>query len=404
MVPNTSVPGQPEGASGGGEPPANAGPVLQKRDVQWHYSEGLPAVLEQTKCSLLLSTYQTGHLVVLSAVQGQLAVSFHTFERPMGVAVRPGWLVVGTRTQIWSLRNFPDLGASLTPPGRYDACYLTRFSHFTGDVRCHELAWASTGSGSATEPTPTAMERNPSGEGRPELWLVNTLFSCLCVVHSSYSFVPRWCPPFVSALVAEDRCHLNGLAVAEGRPRYVTALAETNSAQGWRTAKIGGGCVIDVLNNQTVARGLIMPHSPRLAGNRLLLLHSGLGQLVALDPANGRLQTIAELPGYVRGLAIHGPLAFVGLSKVRTSSSLDGLPIVTRYPNLKCGCAVVDLRTGQAIASFDFVSGIDELFDVQVLPGVTCPFISGPFADRGPEKPVWAVPPLPEGFFPIRAR
>ena len=68
------------------------------------------------------------------------------------------------------------------------------------EIHGHEMAWA--------------------GE---ELWIVNTLFSCLCTLRPEYSFVPRWKPPFISALAAEDRCHLNGLAVADGRPRYVTA-------------------------------------------------------------------------------------------------------------------------------------------------------------------------------------
>jgi Domain of unknown function (DUF4915) len=393
MSPHASDPGQPEGPTGTSQVASTPGPSLEPREIHWAYSESLPAILAQTKSSLLISTYQTGHLVVVSAPQGQITVSFHTFERPMGMAVRPGWLVVSSRTQIWSLRNFPDTVATLKSKGRYDACYLTRFSHFTGNIQCHELAWVSTGPGSATDDPPGATEKKPPEEGRPELWIVNTLFSCLCAAHASYSFAPRWCPPFISALVPEDRCHLNGLAVQGGKPRYVTALAETNSAHGWRPVKVGGGCVIDVLNNQTVCRGLIMPHSPRLAEGRLLLLHSGLGQLVTLDPASGRLQTIAELPGYTRGLAIHGTLAFVGLSKVRASSAQSGVPIATRNEPLKCGCAVVDLQTGQAVAFFDFLSGIDELFDIQILPGISSPFVSGPYADKGPEGPVWTVPP-----------
>ncbi len=390
MLPNASVPGRPEGSSDAGKLASNPGPVMEARGVRWEYSERLPSILAQTKSSLVISTYQTGHLVVVSAPHGQLAVSFHLFDRPMGVAVRPGWLVVGTRTQIWSLRNFPD---ALKPPGRYDACYLTRFSHFTSNIDGHELAWVSTGPGSATDQSPGATASQTSGEGGLELWIVNSLFSCLCAVNSSFSFVPRWCPPFVTALVPEDRCHLNGLAVADGKPRYVTALGETNSAEGWRPVKIGGGCVIDVLNNQTICRGLIMPHSPRLADGRLLLLNSGLGQLVTLDPANGQLQTIAELPGYTRGLAIHGNLAFVGMSKGRASASPERLPITARYPELKCGCAVVDLQTGQAVAYFGFTCGIDELFDIQVLPGVSSPFVSGPFADQSGESPVWIMPP-----------
>jgi len=375
MSQEEAIPGQPTQVF--------SGPTVESRDIQYAYSESLPAVLADLKSSLVISTYRAGNLVVLSAPQtgapqGQLAVAFHTFERPMGVAAGPGWLAVGGRREVWFLRSAPAIAGTIEPRGRYDACYLTRSAQFTGDIHCHELAWVSGATGS-------------SGTG--ELWIVNTLFSCLCTTHPSCSFAPRWRPPFVSALAPEDRCHLNGLAVAEGKARYVTALAETDSARGWRPVMLNGGCVIDVASNQTISRGLIMPHSPRLADGRLLVLHSGLGRLVTIDPANGRLETVADLPGYTRGLAIHGSLAFVGLSKLRAASLLAGVPIAAQPERLKCGSAVVDLRTGQVIAHFEFLSGIDELFDIQILPGITSPFISGPLADRGPEPPIWTVPP-----------
>jgi uncharacterized protein (TIGR03032 family) len=359
----------------------SGGPMVETRNMRYVYSDSLPSVLGQLNGSLLLSTYQTGNLVVLSARQGKLAVSFHTFERPMGMALRPGWLAVGTRTQVWFLRNAPDIAAKLEPRGHYDACYLTRLAHFTGNLQGHELAWVSSPGG-------------PSGrEGDTELWIVNTLFSCLCTTHPSYHFAPRWRPPFISALAPEDRCHLNGLAVADGKPRYITALAETDSAQGWRPVKAGGGCVIDVASGRTVCRGLTLPHSPRLAGDRLLVLHSGLGRLVTVDPANGRLETVAELPGYTRGLALSGSLAFVGLSKVRATSTLEGVPIAAHPERTRCGFAVVDLRTDQVVAFFEFTSGIDELFDIQVLPGIVSPFFSGPLADRESGQPIWTVAP-----------
>jgi uncharacterized protein (TIGR03032 family) len=370
MSPDASAPGLAS---------SSAGPVMEPRDIRFTYSNNLPSVLASLGGSLVISTHTTGNLVAVSAPGGKLALSFHTFERPMGIAVRPGWLVVGSRTQVWSLRNFPDLAAGVEPAARHDSCYLTRFSHFTGNIHCHELAWVAPGGG--------------PDESSPELWIVNTLFSCLCAVHAAYNFVPRWQPPFVSKLTPEDRCHLNGLAVQDGKPRYVTALAETDSAQGWRQRKVGGGCVIDIVNNRTVIRGLTMPHSPRLAGERLLVLHSGLGQLVMADPSSGRLETIAALSGYTRGLAIHGSLAFVGLSKIRAISAMDGAPIGAQPERLRCGVAVVDLRTGQVVAHLDFTEGIDELFDIQILPGSTAPFISGPFADRSRTPPVWTVPP-----------
>jgi uncharacterized protein (TIGR03032 family) len=375
MSPNASASGQT------GPPSSAPALVMEPREIRYEYSEKLPSVLASLNGSLLISTHTTGNLIVVSAPRGQVGVSFHTFERPMGIAIRPGWLVVGTRSQVWSLRNFPDLAASVEPAARHDSCYLTRFSHFTGNIHCHELAWVGSGG---------------DAQGSvPELWIVNTLFSCLCSVHASYNFAPRWQPPFITRLAAEDRCHLNGLAVQDGKPRYVTALAETDSATGWRQSKIGGGCVIDVPGNRTVLRGLTMPHSPRLVGDRLLLLHSGLGQLVTVDPLNGRLETIATLPGYTRGLAVHGSLAFVGLSKIRGVSSMDGAPIASQPERLRCGVAVVDLPTGQVVAHLHFSAGIDELFDIQILLGSTAPFISGPFADRGLTPPVWTVPPSP---------
>ncbi|NER00221.1 MAG: DUF4915 domain-containing protein [Cyanothece sp. SIO2G6] len=39
---------------------------------------------------------------------------------------------------------------------------------------------------------------------------------------------------FVSALTPDDRCHLNGIAVFKGKPKYVSAFSRTDIAQGWR--------------------------------------------------------------------------------------------------------------------------------------------------------------------------
>jgi uncharacterized protein (TIGR03032 family) len=347
---------------------------METRDIGHAYSENLPSLLAELKCSLLLSTYQTGNLVVVSAPDGQPSLTYHTFDRPMGLATKPDWLALATRNQVWFLRNAPDIAAKLEPRGQYDSCYLARGSHFTGNIQCHEMAWIGS-----------------------DLWLVNTLFSCLCTCHPAYSFEPRWRPRFISALAAEDRCHLNGLAAAEGKARYVTALGETDTPQGWRPGKAGGGCLIDVATSETVVRSLTMPHSPRLADGRVYLLDSGLGRLVTADPANGQVESIAQLPGYTRGLSIHGHLAFVGLSKIRATSSLAGVPIAAHPEGLKCGVAVVDLRSGQVTASFEFSSGIDELFAVQVLPDSARPLVSGPLADRDGGQTLWTVPPAARG-------
>ena len=176
-------------------------------------------------------------------------------------------------------------------------------------------------------------------------------------------------------LVPEDRCHLNGLAMVEGRPKYVTALGRTDAPGAWREGKATGGVVIDVETDEVVAEGLAMPHSPRWRDGRLWVLNSGAGELISIDPADGRSEVVCCLPGYLRGLALAGPFALVGMCKIREKHVFGGLPIQQRCSTLLCGVAVVDLRRGAEVARFEFTSGCEELYDVQFLPGIRRPTI-----------------------------
>ncbi len=344
------------------------------REVQFEHSQALPALLEQLRISLLVSTYQAGKLISVGARNGRLALSFHNFDHCMGIGVGPDRLAISGGHQIWTLRSMPQLVPQLEPAGKFDSCYLSRSSVFTGPIDTHELAW--------------------SGD---ELWVVNTLFSCLCTANPDFNFVSRWMPPFISELAAEDRCHLNGMAWDAGRPRFVTAMSETDTKEGWRPDKAHSGCVIEVASGRVVARGFAMPHSPRWYQGHLWLLDSGCGQFLRLDPATGLKDIVGDLPGYTRGLAFHGNYAFVGLSKIRETSTFGGVPLATRRESLKCGLAVIDMTTRACIATLEFKSGVSEIFDLQVLPGTTCPAIHGPHAENDGQTPIWAVPsPKPE--------
>ncbi len=352
----------------GGEAMSATEPIIEHRDIRCRHSENLPGLLRELRLSVLISTYQTGHLVVVAANQGRLMLTFHGFDRAMGVAVKPGCISVCTRNEVWFVRSVPDIAAKLEPPGQHDACFLARTSHLTGDIQAHECAWV-----------------------RNEFWVVNTLFSCLAALDPYYSFAPRWKPPFVSALLPQDRCHLNGLALVDGQPRYVTALGETDSPAGWRAVKTMGGCLLEVPSGRRVAGGLSLPHSPRVDQGRIYLLNSGLGRLDLVNPMSGQLTAVAAVPGVARGLALQAGYAFVGLSKARPS--LEGVPIVEHREQLKCGLAVVDLRTGNTVAMLEFQTGVEEIFDIQVLPGITFPFISGPWAQQDTGQPLWTMPP-----------
>ena len=323
-------------------------------EFQYTQTAGFPTLLKQLGASLVITTYQANKLLVAREVGGGLSMLVRTFERPMGVAVDGDRLALGCRDQVWLFRNAVDIAPRIEPLNQHDACFLPRTAHLTGDIGVHELAWAD-----------------------QELWIVNTRFSCLCTLHPDYSFVPRWQPPFITALAAEDRCHLNGLAIVDGRPKYVTALGETDLAGGWRANKPRGGCLIDVSSGETISRGLSMPHSPRWHDGRLWILESGTGQLLQIDPATGRRQTVAELRGFARGLALSGLYAFVGLSRIRATSGMDGVPLAERREQLKCGVAAVDLRSGEIIAFLEFQNAVEEIFDVQLLPGLHFPEVLG---------------------------
>ncbi len=339
-------------------------------DVRCEPSSTLAPLLERLGASVLLSAPHSGNLIVIAAPFGQLVASFHTFERPMGVAVGQGVLAVATHKEVWFLRNVPDIAAKLEPRGRYDGCYLARGCHFTGDIEGHEIVWVNR-----------------------ELCLVNTLFSCLCTLHERYSFAPRWRPPFITQLAPEDRCHLNGLALVDGQPRYVTAVAESNVPKGWRACKGTGGCLIDIASGQTIVRGLCMPHSPRFAQGKMYCLESGAGKLVTIDVTSREVQTVAVLSGFARGLAVHNSLAFVGLSRIRPTSDMTGLPISAYPDRLQCGLAVVDLDSGEVVAHLHIASPVDEIFDVQVLTGMRNPFLAGPYVERDLGHAVWTMPP-----------
>jgi uncharacterized protein (TIGR03032 family) len=336
--------------------PASLSPdlAIPKREdpgpLQAAHTPNFPALLRQLSASLLVSTYQAGKLVMVRDEGDHLNTHYRSFQSPMGLALADGGarLALGTTLQVWEFRDVPSVVSRLEPAGRHDACFLPRSSHVTGNILIHEMAY---------------------GTGR-ELWIVNTRFSCLATLDPDSSFVPRWRPPFVTELEPSDRCHLNGLGMVEGRPRYVTALGETNVMAGWRRNKAKGGVLMDVDSCAILCRGLSMPHSPRWYGGRLWVCESGSGTLGIVDLNTGRYEAVAAVPGFTRGLDFVGDLAFVGLSQVRESAVFSGIPITERLtPEQRtCGVCVVDLHRGETVALLKFTSGVQEVFAVALLP------------------------------------
>jgi predicted O-linked N-acetylglucosamine transferase (SPINDLY family) len=182
-------------------------------------------------------------------------------------------------------------------------------------------------------------------------------------------------------LAPEDRCHLNGLAMIDGQPAYMTAVSRSDVAAGWRERRHAGGCVIDVEDGEIVLDSLSMPHSPRVYRDHLWLLNSGTGELGWVDRHAGRLEPVAFCPGYVRGMAVHGDYAIVGLSKQRQERTFSGLALDDRLrekdSDARCGLWVIDMRSGTVAHWLQIDGVVIELYDVAVLPGVRRPMALG---------------------------
>lgn len=332
--------------------PADPAPVFEITT-----SRHLMAWMAEQKLSIALTTYQIGKLFLLGLKSGgELSVFERSFNRCMGLCPTGNGFYMSSLHQVWRFENLFTQGEQ---QDGYDRLYGPQVGNITGDLDIHDMA--------------------VDAQGR--LVFVNTLFGCLATLSDTHSFKPLWRPPFLSKLAAEDRCHLNGLAMRDGQPAFVTAVGASDVVDGWRDHRAGGGLVMDVRGDAVVAGGLSMPHSPRWHQGRLWLLNSGTGEFGHVELDSGRFVPVTFCAGYMRGLYFHGDYALVGLSKPRHNRTFSGLPLDERLKSrgaeARCGVQVIDLRTGDAVHWLRIEGVVDELYDVITLPNVRRPMALG---------------------------
>lgn len=336
----------------------------QKTEEQAAYSmsPGLSGFLGSQQIAIAVSSYQSGKFYLLGQnVDGGLLVHERFFHKAMGICVADrNTILLATLFQILKFRNVLEPGQQIN--NLQDACYVPREVFTTGELDVHDIGLLKDG----------------------RIVFVNTLYNCLASTSARHSFTPLWKPPFVSKIIKEDRCHLNGLAMEDGVPRYVTAVSKSDTVDGWRDRRADGGIVVDVRSGEIVIGGLSMPHSPRLYRGKLWVLNSGTGEIGWVErgsSANGaRFHVLAFCPGFVRGLAFHGKYAFVGLSKPRYER-FEGLALDRKLAEADsepwCGLQVVDLDTGACEHWFRIDGPVAELYDLGVVPGVVRPMAIG---------------------------
>lgn len=332
--------------------------------VEYSLSAGMIARLAKAGISLAFTSYQSGLLYMLGSNPQQRAQLHQSaMAKPMGLARTPdGGLVMTGMAQVYRFANVlePDQRANQL----YDACFVPRTINVTGRLDAHDVGVTKDG----------------------EIVFVNTRYNCLARLSPTHSFETVWKPDFISAIVDEDRCHLNGMAMENGEIRYVTAVSRSDTIDGWRDRRADGGVVIDVQSGEVVCEGLSMPHSPRMHNGELWVLNSGTGELGVVElPAKrgamGKFVPKAFCPGFLRGLSFHGNVAFVGLSKPRYKR-FDGLALADRLKAADsepwCGIQAIDLAKGSCVDWFRIDGAVGELYDVEVIEGHVCPMTVSP--------------------------
>ncbi|WP_240330801.1 TIGR03032 family protein [Sphingorhabdus sp. Alg239-R122] len=337
---------------------APATPAEEAGKININFSQGLPGFLAANGISIGFTSYQTGRLYLIGhSADGKLALHEAIYPQAMGVTGDASRIYLGTLTQIVRMENV--LGPDQQTNNAHDKVYVPRNMQTTGNVDIHELGIRHDG----------------------RIVFVNTRYSCLCEPSLTHSFKPVWKPDFISKLASEDRCHLNGLAMHEGKPRYVSAVCRSDVADGWRDRRHDGGIIIDVDTDEIVAEGLSMPHSPRVHDGQLWVLNSGSGEMGTINMGSGAFGPVASFPGFLRGLAFHGGHAFVTLSKPR-HGRFEGLELDKKLEEKAadawCGVQIVSLNNGDVAQWIRFDGAITELFDVCVLPAVKNPITLGP--------------------------
>jgi uncharacterized protein (TIGR03032 family) len=320
------------------------------------YTPQIPELLLQLNCSIAISTYQAGKLIFLSPKDENSLIQLpRQFEKVMGIAeeTSTGQLALACKNEIILFSDSKDLAYHYPKsPKTYDALYMPRVTYHTGPLDIHDLNFGSDGS----------------------LYAVNTLFSCIIKIEEQYSFTPYWIPPFIDKLVSEDRCHLNGMAFHNGTAKYVTAFNQGNSPQSWRENITRSGVVMDLDSGETVIGNLPMPHTPRVFGEDLYVLLSATGELIKIDIQRGTYEVIVKVDGFVRGMSLHRDYLFIGLSRLRKNSSTFGKLDFAKTAD-ESGIMVVHLPTGSIAGKITYLTSLDEIYDVHVLPGKLRPNI-----------------------------
>lgn len=332
------------------------------------YCERFAPLLKAMNASLLLSSYSANSLVVLSSSDGvEIQVTSVFVPRLLGIALnaKQDELTLAAYGQLLQYRRVenPSAHKALNEVAKNsDTIFVPSSSVVTGFLNTHDMVYTA-----------------------DNLLFVNSSFSCIAAVRAGKSFAPIWQPPFISELKPEDRCHLNGMALENGQPAFISSFTTSDKPNSWRSKNSFTGIIMRVMDNQIVADGLSLPHTPRLHQGKLYFCESGAGKLWCIDNPYAdnreemRLTCVGEYPGFTRGLKCLGDLALLGLSRLRPAK--DGserntdMPLLNKLDDIASGVLAIDLRSGEVVAQLQFSDDVAQIYDLELLADSVNPHI-----------------------------
>lgn len=314
-----------------------------QRNNSYSTSRGLAQFLAENSLSFAFTAYDSGLLYLIGSNNGKVGISFRQFSGAMGLCYHDKSLYLASGPSIHRLENIITRGET---SNNFDAVFISREQKFIGDVQIHEIAI----------------------DANNDILFANTRYSCVGKIDKRNSFSVVWKPEFISRLAPEDRCHLNGFALRDGKLAFVSVIGHSDVLEGWRVHRTEGGRVIDIADGVSVI-GLSMPHSPRWYRGQLWFLDSGLGII------NGAGDKIF-CPGFLRGLSFFGKYALVTVSLPR-DGIFNGLAlqkeIEKRGGEAWCGVLIIDIDEGNIVDWIRINGETRELFDCVFLPCIKCP-------------------------------
>lgn len=296
--------------------------------------------------------------LMLIGLDAKTSPSFGVFDYPdlRGIASAPdGTLWVAQRLGLWKLENGARTGGYTF---EHNDVYLPRLQHMTGDLGLTDMAV----------------------DGHGALLLASSRFSLVGKVCGEASIEPVWRPPFISKVLAENRCGLSGLALFDAERHCVSLYSRSDQPGGWKNGCLDSGLVMTIQGGKVLCEGLSLPLAPRWGQGNLFLLNSGTAEFGRIDSESKRFVPLCQCPSYPTSLTLHGHWAVIAVSE--EPPDVPGLPASENFASrgIKpyAGVLLVDTRTGDIAHNVRFENYPKHLTGVAVVPRTRAAVALGP--------------------------